>query len=103
MSFKKRAPRAIKEIKYFAEKAMVCLFLFYSKGREEREGTGRDLVRIVPLTNRCMVYLGYERRPARSAAQQEGLGVRHQGRAISTEGTHLEKTERRGGREGEAV
>ena len=28
MSFKKRAPRAIKEIKAFAEKAMVCAYFF---------------------------------------------------------------------------
>ena len=28
MSFKKRAPRAIKEIKAFAEKAMVCAYSF---------------------------------------------------------------------------
>jgi len=28
VSFKKRAPRAIKEIKAFAEKAMVCAYFF---------------------------------------------------------------------------
>ncbi len=32
MSFKKRAPRAVKEIKYFAEKAMVCFLCSVLEG-----------------------------------------------------------------------
>ena len=46
MSFKKRAPRAVKEIRKFAEKAMVCLsifFFFFFVG-----GGGRGVVFLFP-------------------------------------------------------
>ena len=97
MAFKKRAPRAIKEIKKFAEKAMVseltspayklhplCVILWISFADHRH-------------------FSGHARRPVRPAAQQEGLGVWHQGRTFPSARANLEKAKRRGGCKGEAV
>jgi hypothetical protein len=47
--------------------------------------------------------VGNQRRPPRPPTQQEGLGIRHQGRPLPPTRPHLPQAKRRGGREGEAV
>lgn len=37
--------------------------------------------------------VGYERCETRPATEQEGLGVRDQGRAVPSEGAHIEEAE----------
>lgn len=51
----------------------------------------------------CVGLVGNEGCPTRPAVEQEGVGVGDQGRAVPSEGPHLEEAERRGGRQGEAV
>ena len=69
VSFKKRAPRAIKEIREFAVKAMVSFFTLFSLLRPLYVGEGKVLF----FANE-MMGVGYERRPTRSPTQQEGVG-----------------------------
>lgn len=99
MAFKKRAPRAIKEIRKFAEKAMVCqpskinTSCILVGGRRWGEGSGID----------CKNEIGHTRRPSRSGFEQEGMGVRDQGRALSDANSHRSTPKRRGRRQGETV
>jgi len=88
VTFKKRAPRAIKEIKAFATKSMVrstqpdpwTIEQYWEKRKEFgiwRQG----------LTGS----IGHHRCSSRSPIEQEGLGGRYQGRSIQTPCPHLEK------------
>lgn len=94
VQFKKRAPTAIKEIKKFAFKAMVR--------RHLSDGYPPGLFK-APVSNTSRRPTGHKRRPRRPATQQEGVGERCQGRAISDPGAHLAEAQRRGRRQGEAV
>ena len=85
VSFKKRAPRAIKEIREFAVKAMVSFVLFFVACFIYG---GVDV-----LFANEMMGEGYERRPTRSATQQEGVGGWDQGCAVQVEGQDIEETE----------
>lgn len=64
VSFKKRAPRAIKEIRAFTEQAMVR--------------SARKCFRL----NRLLTIPGHQGCPPRPPVEQEGLGIWYQGRRL---------------------
>ena len=89
VSFKKRAPRAVKEIRKFATLSMV--------------GLPFPIPPSFLSLSHLIIHTGHERRPPRPTAEQESLGIWYQGRAFQTTRTNQQKTKRRGGREGEVV
>jgi len=64
VSFKKRAPKAIKEIKAFATKSMVCL---HSKTTQAGDGNGN--ANSASWRLRANMKIGYDRRPPRPPAE----------------------------------
>jgi hypothetical protein len=47
--------------------------------------------------------IGHQRRPSRPPIEQEGVGVRCQGRSLQATSPNFAETKRRGGRQGEAL
>lgn len=84
VSFKKRAPRAIKEIRAFAVKAMVST------------SSPRASLPHPHITAKECLYLrilrvisGHQRRPPRPPTQQKSMGGRCQGRALSVKSSDI--------------
>jgi len=81
VAFKKRAPRAIKEIRGFAVKAMVGIS--FNNVKVVYGGTEPLLIPYL-----C---LGNQRCPPRPSVEQKGVGIRYQGRSVSIAREDIEK------------
>ena len=81
VSFKKRAPRAIKEIRGFAVKAMVSFRL---------EDLGKFNISKEMVITPGFV-LGNQGCSSRSSTQQKSMGIRYQGCAFQAEGEDIEE------------